>query len=111
MNCCHCDNTCMIPVYIGGGYTGVARCEECELSREQVQVMRRVLRDGRSAKVIVDKKRVAFGLKPFRKHAGRSPGNYRDELRAVQERSEAFIEKNGGLSLSVDYAEQVGLVE
>jgi hypothetical protein len=92
VRCVHCLDTVAIPVYLGGGYTGIARCEECARSREIKP------RRGPDGEIEVQN-RVFHGLVSFRKFMGRAPDAYFAEWRETARRQATHIATGRGCRL------------
>lgn len=77
----------MIPVYLGGGYTGVLRCDECAASRETLTVKNK--HDD-----MVGVHKYARGLLSFRRTMGRAPKSYQAEWAMVQRFQTNWMKQN-----------------
>lgn len=99
--CPHCDDSCAIPVYLGGGYSGVARCNECAKSHWTVSVSHTDKRTNEKHVEMVH--RVMRGLVSFRHLLGRPPKSYRDEWRKVQELQDEWAKDASGFGPTEAY--------
>ena len=113
MDCKACNDTGMTPVYLGGGYTGVALCTECAMHRETdtTKDFGERLTIPRVGPMVRDGTR-CYRMRSVRDIVGRAPMDYDSEFRLAQLLRNQWLDTQGSYKIVPHQSyEGAGLLE